>query len=417
MLPVRVPLVVRVVLPSQGATHASHEGVDRSEFVGGTGVREGRVNAEPEEGASPEPEGERPAKKRRVSADPSNKERAKRSKDVTDPKRQLITVEGAGVIEPAAQAPQEASDALPLVIPAPSADGQLVLPSRAELELILAKAETCEDIAGFERMAAACADLARHCEHLKSRLAEFNILRLRSRRRLGIVLMQTDRRGGDRAKWLGATLLEDGLPPGVDPTMGKKCRKLARIPETVVEEYFRVMVGHGLVPSEAGAFRFAAKAAKANGKVPAKPRKAKKPKTESDAMVLSTTLLEVVQRALGQVDVCVGAAKVDCKVSLEPDTFQEKQLRGNVFVSECPYPAEWLPKFAKLRRKTGINEVLVVLPADTSAPWFKDLMESEDEWACCFLTGVQPPILLAHLGPHGRFKATCREVGAIVRSL
>ena len=59
-------------------------------------VREGLVNAEPEERASPEPEVEVPAKKRRASVDPSDKVRVKRSQDGRKPKQLQIEVENPG---------------------------------------------------------------------------------------------------------------------------------------------------------------------------------------------------------------------------------------------------------------------------------------------------------------------------------
>lgn len=72
----------------------------------------------PEDGVSPAPKGERLAKEKpHASNAPSDKVRAKRSRDGTNPKRPRITVEIEGVIELAAEAPEAASGSLPHAIP------------------------------------------------------------------------------------------------------------------------------------------------------------------------------------------------------------------------------------------------------------------------------------------------------------
>ena len=106
--------------------------------------------SDPQESA-PKPErdpaGLKPSSSRKLTIEPSDAAAEHR------PQRRRIEIEGGGVIEAGALA----GSPLPLAIPEPTATGQLVLPSTTELELILAKAETCEDIACAERMVAACA--------------------------------------------------------------------------------------------------------------------------------------------------------------------------------------------------------------------------------------------------------------------
>jgi hypothetical protein len=171
------------------------------------------------------------------------------------------------------------------------------------------------------------------------------------------------------------------------------------------------------VPTEAGMLRHARKAKAPEGR-PEKPRHGKSRKAVViRGPVLSPAMLECVRRVLGEIDVCVGDADAKCRLQLKSDTAHLKQLRGTVFIAECLYPGDWLPKLAALRRSARVDAVLVALPAETSAEWFRGLMDGEDEWGCCFPTGVLPPLLLAYQGHREGFKVACSEVGPVVRRL
>ena len=154
-------------------------------------------------------------------------------------------------------------------------------------------------------------------------------------------------------------------------------------------------------------------AANANGIVPVKPRNLKKSKPVSGLSILPPAILYCVQRVLGDIDVCVGDAKVRCNLRLHQDTVALRQLRGRVFFAECVDPGECLSKLAKLRGTGAVDEVVVALPAETAAAWFKDL--AGGAWVWCFPTGVQPPLLLAHLGHHHAFCVAFSELGAVMR--
>ena len=375
------------------------------------------MNAEPEDGASPEPEEAAPAKKakkRRASVDPSDKVRAKRPKNGIMPERLRITVAGEGVIEPAAQAPQEASDAFPLVIPERGAGRQLVvpsLPSSTQLEVALAQATTLEELVNFDKMITVLKAAAEQfrVEVVESiRVATVDLV---TRRRIGTILLQVETRGGDRAKCHDDTLLEKLLRE-LGKGKVKRCRAIARIAEPHFADYLKVMTDQREVPTEAGVFRHARKATKASGKVPAKPRKAKQPKAESAAPELSRELLDAVQRCMSNIDVCIGDARVKCGKQLNADTADTKQIRGKVFVSECREPGECLPKLVKLRLAGAVEEALVILPFEPGAAWFRAV--AQGEWHCCFPTGKGA--LVAYLGPKTRgFVVTFDQVGTVVR--
>lgn len=372
------------------------------------------MKTESDEGARPEPGMGRQPSKPRASGDCAGEALDSLSGEGASRSRPRIVVERADV---GANTATKEEPPIHVHLPAiqeASAVGQLAVPSSVELDVILARAETGDDIAGVERMAAACIDLAKHCDQLKGRLAEFSILRLRSRRRLGLVLLQTDRRGGDRSKWLGATLLDRGLPRGVDPTTAKKCRNLARMRDEVIEAYFTRAAASGKVPSESGALRFAAGVPWENGNERAKQRRARKSKPAAGgALIVPPEILDSLQRLFGDIDVCVGEAKVKCRSKQNASTLREKDLHGSVLILQCHDPASWLPKLAQMRRSSKIDEAVVILPADTAALWFKDLVT--DDWVLCFPCSVQPALLLAHLGHHHLFAVKFAEIGSIVR--
>jgi len=303
---------------------------------------------------------------------------------------------------------------IPNVVSETGTTGALVIPSQAQFELILAKAETCEELLRVERMAAACVDLTKRCDQLRGQLAESVVFRLRSRHKLGLVLIQTVWPGGKRTKGRKDVSEEHRLPRTLDRREARKCRELAKIPEPLMEEYFKAMTSLGKLPSEVGVHRFAGSRQR-DDQVPPKQRKARKLRAATNyELVFSSAILDCVQRVLGQIDVCIGDAEVKCRVRQQANILREHDLCGTVFVAECLRPDVWLPKLAALRKQGQVNEVLVALPAMVSEPWFKALIGHEAQWSCCFPTAVRPPLLLAHLGHHYGFEVAFSEVGAVV---
>ena len=211
------------------------------------------------------------------------------------------------------------------------------------------------------------------------RVAAFDLI---TKRKIGAFLLQVDMRGGDRAKRQRASLLAKILEVlGKDKV--KRCRAIARVEEQHFADYLKVKADQHDVPTEAGAVRHASRMARSVKQL--RPRNAKKSKAESSTVSLSASALDAVQRALGRIDVCIGDAKVKCEVRLDANPVQDKEIRGRVFVSQCGEPGECLTKLADMKRKGAIEEVVVALPADVGASWFKLL--AEGEWHCCFPTG------------------------------
>ncbi|MFN6195384.1 MAG: hypothetical protein ACK5BN_16365 [Planctomycetota bacterium] len=142
-----------------------------------------------------------------------------------------------------------------------------------------------------------------------------------------------------------------------------------------------------------------------------KPHKPKKSKAQPAAAEVGPAILDAVQRVLGDIDVRIGEAKVRCRLRLGVSTAKDNEIRGRVFVSEFSDPGVCLAKIADLHRRCQVDEVVVVLPAEVGALWFKLL--AVGEWHCCFPTGGGA--LVAYLGPRKRgFDMTFGGVGAVL---
>ena len=285
------------------------------------------------------------------------------------------------------------------------------------MSLALANANDGESLKSLHDVVAALQKTAEQFKVAADEIGRIAVSRLLIERKLGAHLAQTVRRGGRGSKSTPLISIRGGasagLPPGISPQLAAKYRKLANIPDDVFTAYLECSKRDGRVPSADGARKFAAREAGAAPKVRVRASKASEATVAQP--VLTPQLLDLVQRVLGDIDVCVGEAKVKCRLRVPASTVTSKQLRGNIFVAECPEPDEWLPKLAKLRREAAVDQVIVVLPAETWAPWFAAL--AGDDWVWCFLTGVQPPFMLAHLGHHRGFAVAFADVGVIARAL
>ena len=228
------------------------------------------------------------------------------------------------------------------------------------------------------------------------RIASFDLI---TARKIGVILLQVMKHGGDRTSGhrdhLLAKLLED-----LGESKVKRCKQIARIEESSFASYLEEMAAAHAVPTEAGALRRANKVAKAAGKAPKKAKRS--PTSMSSAAgdaVLSPEMLDCVQRALGPIDVCIGDAKVRCAVRLAASTAKDKDIRGRVLVSQWVEPGQCLAKLADLKRKGSIEEGIVALPRDIDAAWWSSL--SVGQWSICVPSERGSPIV-AHIGGHAR---------------
>lgn len=127
--------------------------------------------------------------------------------------------------------------------------------------------------------------------------------------------------------------------------------------------------------------------------------------------MLTPAMLECVQRALGDIDVCIGDARVKCSVRLSASTAKDREMRGRVFVSECVEPGRCLTKLADLKCKGAIEEAVVVLPRDIDAGWWSSL--GHGPWSLC-VPNERGSAIVAHIGGHAHaFAIVFAQLGVV----
>lgn len=311
--------------------------------------------------------------------------------------------------EHAAEVSGNAAQVLPLAIPGPALRGQMTVPSTAQLEAALASATTPEQLASFDSIMTVLEEAGRQFEIVIDEAIRIATFHLKGKRKLGLALLQHVKHGGDRSRSHDANLADEALTRLIGKDRRRRYKALARVPAETFDNYLKVRAEQREIPKEAGALRHAAKA---SASVHAKPRKGKKPK--ADTLALSPAILDAIRRFLGDIDVCIGDAKVRCSTRLCASTVNPKQIRGSVVVSECLDPGEWLPKLVALRTNGVLKEVLVVVRVETGAPWFR--VVAEEGWSCCFLTGSTTLAVAYHGARQRLFSLGFQELGAVMRS-
>ena len=307
-----------------------------------------------------------------------------------------ITVEAETATgSPASASPGDVGE-LPAVIRDFEAGRKLVVPSSAELELALQNSSTLEDLISFERMVSVLKKAGEQFRVVREEAIRIATCDINTQRKIGTLLLQVDRRGGDGAKSHADSLLKRLLDE-LGKNKVKRYRAIARIDEAHFTGYLKLVAEQHEVPTEAGAFRHARRLAAA-AKSP-RLRKAKKSKIEPATREISPSILDAVQRALGPIDVCIGDAKVKCEVRLKANTAKDTEMRGRVLVSHCVEPGQCLTKLADMKRKGAIDEAIVALPRDIDAQWWSAL--SAGAWSLCVPTERGSPIV-AHIGGHAR---------------
>ena len=126
---------------------------------------------------------------------------------------------------------------------------------------------------------------------MKQQLFEIAEWHLRVKRKLGVLLTQTESRGGDRAKCHADTLLNGGRPGSLGPGAAKRCRRLAEIEEAVFSQYLEGLRSSLTPPSDAGAVRFANP-----GVAPAAARPSSKRKRSGGCVEVTPGVLDAIRR-------------------------------------------------------------------------------------------------------------------------
>jgi hypothetical protein len=304
--------------------------------------------------------------------------------------------------------PAAAARDLALVAAAPSAN----LPERMHvpieaMELALERSDDGESLKQLQAAAATWEAAARRFEVARGELVRLAVFRLRVERKLGAELMRLVRRGGDRPRSTKVTLVEGRLPFGLTKQMAAKYRQLAAIADAEFQRYLDWAEGEHRVPSANGARAFACRD---DGEASVRRRGVDRRPRVAVPSVVPASVVDALR--FMEVEVVVGAASCGSARCVPAATAKSGDLRGRVFVAECPDPATWVPKLAALRGRAAIEEVLVLVPPSTDEAWFKAL--EEGGWSCCFLRGEHSGAIAAYLGSRGSaFWLVFRQLGAV----
>ena len=304
------------------------------------------------------------------------------------------------------------------LLPAPQAStgrpgGQLALPTRSELELMLQSSVGGDSLADLEKAAATLLDVAKRQDLVQDKLVEIAEWHLRVKRKLGVLLAQTSSRGGIRAKAQPAPLLNGGLPPGLDRSVARRCRQLARIANTDWDAYLESTRALSRMPSAQGALKFGRP--KASSAVSRRSVR-KKTKSASGNIEVSPHVLDAIERCLGEIDICVGDADVKCRRRVPGARLTGDDLQGTVIFSARVDPGVWLKKLVELRQCSQCRQVVVLLPTEPGFNWLNHF--SGAPWHLCFLAGSDEPVVVAFIGVRTEgFFAAMHEHGLVVRVL
>jgi len=262
---------------------------------------------------------------------------------------------------------------------------------REEMGLALTAAKDVPSLQRLHAAAASVEDAARHYKLALEKVSELVEFRIRVERQLGALLAQTVMQGGHGSKSHDVTSIRGGssagLPKGISGMMSSRLQRLAAIDEEVVKRCFLEARRKGRVPSSEGLLRSVG----FKKGISTKPRARKAPAKVDCPSVVADAIARFMK-----VGTCVGhAATFASAKRLAPKIESIEELRGIVFVSDCPDPDEWLPELAQAERKRQVEEVAVFLPADTGDAWFARIIEGG--WQCCFLHG-QPAKMVAYHG-------------------
>ena len=309
---------------------------------------------------------------------------------------------------------------LPALFRVPTGERGLAIATDEQFQLVLAGTTDAESLQDLRNGFVALQAVAAKSKLVFDDLIRLAIQRLEVERKLGVLLSQTGHRGRPTKRSPDATFSKSGAASVREDASKQeqaKYRKLAAITDELFEAYLETARFQRRLPTSAGARRFASSPKpKAASKRPPRSRGpgAAVPERVIDAACLiPAAVLDAVETCLGDIGVLVGQADMLAATRLEPTSAVPKDIRGTVFVAECRDPEVWLPTLVRLRTKAAISDVVIVLPADPGAKWFRHLA---DGWCCCFMPGEQP-VMIAHHGLHAHaFELTMMEHGVVLRA-
>lgn len=285
----------------------------------------------------------------------------------------------------------------------------LVVPNDDQLALIRTHAQESGTLKELRQKVAAWHAAAEKLKLGFEEMTRVAVFQLEVERDLGSHLAQTVRRGGDRSKSHGSTLLHEDI----HRNQSSAYQKLAAIPEDVFRAYLEHARSKRKLPSSAGARRFG---------LPKKSAARRNAKAKCTGAVAPTDLaaaLDAISRVMTP-DVVVGEGKVEARrfVSASDKGIFDK-LSGDVLVVDCPDPAEWIPELLRRRGKAKIRQVIAFVPAAPWEEWFEVVQESGV--SCCFLHGPARNGAIGHAVLHigacdAAFRVAMASVGLVLHA-
>lgn len=238
---------------------------------------------------------------------------------------------------------------------------------------------------------------------LQNDLAE---ARLVLSRKVGRLLMAQVHRGGCVMDGEGAGPKRGGssapLPPEISKMEALRFRRLARIPDAVVNTYVNgVRRGRRLL-TIAGLLRAAAIHVGRDG-------------AEADPRLMPLLPILSAARRTMEVHVVVGLPAPDDTVLADARHVEGDDagsLCGNVLVVAEPDPRAWIERVAAARE---VREAILVLPARSHADWLQAL--SRHDWTTCLIEGVAPRAVAYRGDRRHAFFLVFRELGTVVRTV
>lgn len=286
-------------------------------------------------------------------------------------------------------------------------DGALLIPTDSEFRIILAQASDLDSLKQLRSGVAALEAVARQFSIARAEVIRLAVHRLEVERKLGAILLQTVRHGGDRSRCPDGISGAGGIPGGISPKQSALYQKLATISDSDFTTYLDGARAADSVPSTAGAVRFSA---------PRRPARRSRTRAGANGNRPSAAVIDAISRIMTP-DVIVGSAAIGPGRVVAPDARDLWDcLRGDVLVADCPDPTCWLPMLQRLHSSALIRQALVFVPAAPCEHWFAVLQGSGV--VCCFikLSRANPASrAILHLGAgRAAFRVVMQSIGIVV---
>lgn len=282
------------------------------------------------------------------------------------------------------------------------------LPAEHELRARFQQCTTASELHALRQSVAAWVTVAGTQGAPFDMLARLAAFRLEVERALGGLLERIVARGGARIRGESHRgLRPGGLPAGISKQQAARFRQVAAVSEQQFRDFLAAAHARGQVPAASALRRLVAPRRRAVAT-----RHCGSGRAELPAQVLAA-----IERIMVP-DVIVGDCPLGARHRVPAgDGLALAKLAGDVLVTQCPDPAQWLPRLRRLRDEAIVHRVIVVLPAEVWSLWFRQL--ADPLWTCCFLTDIRGPrstgVLLAHLGARSEaFRAAVGGMGVTI---